>query len=67
MKNWISKLDEYLALLGKGVLKNAGIISADKAEEKANREYEIYKKTKTKIISRISTAKLKNFPKSQRN
>lgn len=43
MKNWIAKLDEYLKLLGKGVLKNAGSVSAEDAEKKASDEYEIYK------------------------
>ena len=48
MKEWITKLDEYLALLGKGVLRNAGAIRAEEAEEKANIEYEKYKKTEDK-------------------
>lgn len=40
MGNWIGKLDEYLTLLGKGVLKNAGVIRAEEAENKALTEYE---------------------------
>lgn len=44
MKDWIGKLDEYLALLGKGVLKNAGRVRAEEAEERASQEYELYKK-----------------------
>jgi hypothetical protein len=44
MKDWIGKLDEYVTLLGKGILKNAGSISAEDAENKAEQEYEIYKK-----------------------
>lgn len=48
MKDWICKLDEYLALLGKGVLKNAGKVRSEEAEEKANKEYEIYKKEQDK-------------------
>ncbi|KKQ71435.1 MAG: hypothetical protein UT33_C0009G0026 [Candidatus Peregrinibacteria bacterium GW2011_GWC2_39_14] len=48
MKDWIKKLDEYLALLGKGVLKNAGAVSAQDAEQKADHEYEIYKKDQGK-------------------
>lgn len=44
MKAWIAKLDEYLTLLGKGVLKNAGKVRAEDAEKKANQEYELYKK-----------------------
>ena len=48
MKGWISKLNEYLALLGKGVLKNAGKVRAEEAEERANQEYETYKKIQDK-------------------
>jgi hypothetical protein len=48
MKNWINKLDEYLRLLGKGILKNAGKVRAEEAEEKADQEYDIYKKDQNK-------------------
>ena len=43
MKDWIIKLDEYLLLLGKGVLRNAGRVRAQEAEEKASEEYEKFK------------------------
>jgi len=48
MKDWIGKLDEYMALLGKGVLKNAGKVRAEEAEETANQEYEKYRKEQDK-------------------
>ena len=48
MKEWISKLDEYLVLLGKRVLKNAGIVRAEEAEKKAMEEYEKYRKEQDK-------------------
>lgn len=48
MKNWVVKLDEYLALLGKGILTNAGNIRAIDAELKADHEYKIYKKEQNK-------------------
>lgn len=48
MKDWACKLDEYLALLGKGILKNAGTVSAEEAEEKADREYVAFKKDQDK-------------------
>jgi len=48
MKDWINKLDEYLTLLGKGVLKNAGTVRAEDAEKKANQEYKTYKKVQDK-------------------
>lgn len=52
MKDWVDKLDEYLKLLGKGVLKSAGKISAEEARLKAEEEFEKYKKiTGKKLIS----------------
>ena len=48
MKDWIVKLDEYLALLGKGVLKNAGSVKAVEAQTKADFEYWNYKKIQDK-------------------
>ncbi|MFH1838502.1 MAG: RhuM family protein [Candidatus Kuenenbacteria bacterium] len=48
MKDWIGKLDEYLTLLGKGVLKNAGKVRAEEAEEKADQEYKAYKQEQDK-------------------
>lgn len=48
MKDWIKKLDEYLKLLGKGVLKNAGKVRTEEAEAKADFEYRIFKKKQDK-------------------
>ncbi len=48
MKDWIGKLNEYLTLLGKGVLKNAGAVSAKEAEKKALREYNKFRKEQDK-------------------
>lgn len=44
MKEWIKKLDEYLALMGKGILKNAGNVSMERAQNKADEEFMEYKK-----------------------
>lgn len=57
MKDWIKKLDEYLALLGKGLLQNAGSVSMEKAQAKADREYEVFKKeTQSRYISDFDRA-----------
>ena len=48
MKDWITKLDEYLTLMGKGVLKNAGKVSMEEAREKADEEFIDYKKSEDK-------------------
>jgi hypothetical protein len=48
MKDWVGKLNEYLALLGRGVLNNAGKVHTEDAEKKADQEYEEYKKEQDK-------------------
>jgi hypothetical protein len=48
MKDWIKKLNEYLALMGKGILKNAGGISMEEAQGKADEEFVQYKKSEDK-------------------
>jgi hypothetical protein len=44
MKDWIMKLDDFLRLNEKEILKNKGNISRDLANKKAEREYEIFNK-----------------------
>ncbi len=48
MADWIKKLDEYLILMSKGVLKNSGNVSALDAEIKAELEFTSYKKIQDK-------------------
>ena len=48
MADWIDKLDEYLKLLGKGVLKNSGNVSAESAFAKAEAAFAKYKKVADK-------------------
>jgi hypothetical protein len=74
MKNWIGKLNEYLALLGKGILKNAGKVSSEEAQGKANREYGIYKKEQDKNyisdfdkeVKKLLESKKKKKPKNDK-
>lgn len=53
MKDWIIEIDDFAERYGKGVLKNAGTVSHEKAIEKANAEYEKYK---SKIVDERSVA-----------
>ena len=48
MVDWIKKLDEYLFLMGKGVLKHSGSVSAIDAEIKAEAEFTSYKQMQDK-------------------
>jgi hypothetical protein len=44
MRDWITKLDDFLKLSGRDVLQHVGKISHDKALEKAHAEYERHRK-----------------------
>jgi hypothetical protein len=44
MKEWIDKLDDFLKLSEKQILSGAGKVSKEKADEKARKEYEKYRK-----------------------
>jgi hypothetical protein len=50
MKDWIAKLDDYLRLSEKDILDNAGKISAEKAAEIADGEYEKYRSEENKKL-----------------
>ena len=42
MKDWIEKLDDFMNISNREVLKNAGKITAQMAKHKADTEYEKY-------------------------
>lgn len=44
MNEWVTKLDDFLKLSEKKILIGAGMVSKEKAEEKAWKEYEKYRK-----------------------
>jgi len=44
MRDWIQKLGAILEMNDMQILENAGIISHDKAQKKAETEYEKYRK-----------------------
>lgn len=50
MKEWIGKLDDFLKLSEKEILTNAGKVSAEKAQQIANAEYEKYRAEENKKI-----------------
>jgi hypothetical protein len=57
MADWIQKLDDFLRISEKGILENAGTVSHDDAVEKANEEYEKYRKNEDmKYISDFDRA-----------
>ena len=48
MRDWINKLDEFLAISEKKLLHSAGTVSAKQAEEKASEEYVKYRSKEDK-------------------
>lgn len=64
MKDWIHKLDEYLLLLGKGVLKNAGSVRTEVAENLAKKEYNKYHKEQDKNYISDFDREVKKLSKS---
>ena len=53
MKNWIEQLDAFLKMTRKDILNNAGTISHKQALEKANTEYQKFKKLRENEISEV--------------
>ena len=55
MQDWVAELDKFTGIYGKGILKDAGKISHDKAIEKAEKEYRKYQ---VKTLSPVEEAYL---------
>jgi hypothetical protein len=58
MKDWVAELDKFAENYGKGVLKDAGGVSHEKALKKAKGEYRKYQ---AKKLSPVEEAYLKNI------
>ena len=63
MTDWISELDKFVGMYGKGVLKNSGDISNKQAVEKAKKEYRKYQ---VKTLSPVETEYLDNIKSMQK-
>jgi hypothetical protein len=66
MKDWIQKLDDFLKLSGKELLTHAGTISAKIAKEKANLEYDKYKKRTSFQVSPVEIHFIENLEREQK-
>ncbi|PXX23728.1 virulence RhuM family protein [Arenibacter sp. ARW7G5Y1] len=53
MKDWASRLDDFLTMTGSEILTNAGKISHKKALKKAHEEYENYKEKMKNDLSKV--------------
>ena len=67
MTDWIAKLDEFLRISERGLLKDAGKISAEQAAIKAQQEFEKYRKERDKnYISDFDRAVKKYLQKGKK-
>lgn len=64
MKDWIQRLNDFLKMTGNEVLKHAGKISHKQALEKAQKEYEKYRKESDKELSKIEKDLMKSLENS---
>ena len=66
MKDWINILDDFLRISRKDILTHAGKISAKLAKEKADAEYDKFKKRTKNELSPVEIHFLENFEREQK-
>ena len=66
MKDWIKKLDDFLTLSGKELLKHAGSISAEVAKLKADTEYEKFRERTQYQLSPVEIHFIEAFEAEQK-
>ncbi len=67
MRDWITKLDDFLKASGRELLDNAGKVSAEAAKAKAEREYDRFRQQEDKKPRAIDAAferAVKQLPKA---
>jgi hypothetical protein len=62
MQDWITKLEGFLTLNDREVLKNAGKVSADLAREHAERKFAEFRRQEDRILESDFDKALKNLP-----
>ena len=66
MKDWITKLDDFIKMTGSELLENAGKISKLEAENKALAEYTKYKETIKNELSEVEKHFLESVKENQK-
>jgi hypothetical protein len=62
MQDWITKLEGFLTLNDREVLKNAGKVSADLAKEHAEKEFVEFRRQEDRVLESDFDEALKNLP-----
>jgi hypothetical protein len=66
MKDWIEVLDGFIKMSKQDILKNAGHISAELAQQKALAEYENYQKKSLQELSEVEKQFIESIEKAQK-
>jgi hypothetical protein len=66
MKDWIGKLDEFLKLSGKELLKHAGSVSAEVARRKADLEYDRFRERTRESLSPVELHFIESFEQARK-
>jgi len=66
MKDWITEIDDFAKRYGKGVLPGAGTVSHKDALEKAEEEYEKYRKKMIEEITPVEKDYLASIKNTQK-
>ena len=66
MKDWLTKLDDFLKLSGKELLNHAGTVSAEMAKLKANTEYDRFKERIQYELSPVEIDFIESFEQTQK-
>lgn len=67
MKDWITKLDDFIKMTGSELLENAGTISHLEAENKALQEYEKYREKTKNELSEVEIHFIESVKNAQKN
>jgi hypothetical protein len=66
MKDWLAELDDFAQRYGKGILDDSGKVSHKNALQKAEQEYEKYRKKTAKELSQVERDFLENIKSTQK-
>jgi hypothetical protein len=66
MKDWITKLDDFIKMSGSQLLKNSGKITSIEAENKALKEYSKYKEKTKDDLSQVEKHFIESVKKAQK-
>lgn len=67
MKDWIERLDDFLKMTGNEILQHSGTISHEKAIEKANQEYQLFKEKNKNQLSGVEKDFIKQIEQAEKN